>query len=526
MTPPRTPADRPAVATDAAGPALRVRDAPVPVRARAAALLVSLVVAGLAVLAGPRPPQLGDDATGDPALAARLRSAVGDAPVQGLAAVTGTGATATARAAVGRADARPGHERALTSDTPQEIGSVTKSLTGLLLADAVARGEVTPATTLGQVHPGAGLPPEVAALTLDQLATHTSGLPSLTGTRLVRGLLSGATHGNPYAGQTPDGTLAEAAGTRLRRDPGEHRYSNLGASVLGHALAARAGTAYPDLLRTRVLDPLGMTGTVAAPAEPPAGAAHETAANGAAAAPWTSAGGAPAGTGVWSSADDLGRLLAAVAGGTAPGPAATQPRVDAGQEGLRTGWGWLTYERDGRTLLLFNGQTGGGVSSIALDTASRDWAAVTAPSTAHTQTVALGLLGVTMSQPVADRSWLAPPVLVTAVLLVPLVSVLTRLRHRPRSPGAPAPDRLRAVGEVAWLAVVVVVARGLGAWQVVPAWTWPVSAGLAALAAALLLARWRSLPWPERHRAWRWLSTGVEAVVAGAVVAAVLTSTS
>ncbi|NAZ82551.1 serine hydrolase [Kineococcus sp. R8] len=516
----------PATDTTASSTAPEVRLPPPRRRTWMLCLVAAAVVAALAALLAPAPPRLSADEQGDPQLAAQLRSIADGVPVQALAAVRGTGSQVTAAAAVGRADARDGRERPMTTSTPQEIGSVTKSLTGLLLADAVARGEVAPTTTLGEVHPDADLPAEVAAITLDQLATHTSGLPSLAGPRLARGALLNVTHGNPYGGQTPDGVLEEAATTRLRQEPGEYRYSNLGASVLGHALAQRAGTPYPDLLRERVLDPLGMTSTVAAPAAPPAGAAHEVAANGAASTPWISTGGAPAGTGVWSTAEDLGRLLAAVADGTAPGLAATEPRADAGQEALRTGWGWLTFERDGRTFLLFNGQTGGGVSSVALDTGSGEWAAVTAPSTASTQTVALGLLGVDMSQPVAERSWLTLPVLVTAYLVVvlPLLALSLALRRRIRRPSQRV-DRLRVLSEVLTLVAVLVVARGMGAWQVVPPAVWVLAVGVGALASGLLLARWGSMTWPVRRRGLRWTGFGAGAVIGTVVVGAVLTGT-
>ena len=39
-------------------------------------------------------------------------------------------------------------------------------------------------------------------------------------------------------------------------------YSNLGAALLGHALAAAAGTDYATLLETRVFEPLGMDDAV------------------------------------------------------------------------------------------------------------------------------------------------------------------------------------------------------------------------------------------------------------------------
>ena len=48
----------------------------------------------------------------------------------------------------------------------------------------------------------------------------------------------------------------------LTRRVGESvEYSNLGAGLLGYALAARAGTDYETLVRSRVLEPLAMTDT-------------------------------------------------------------------------------------------------------------------------------------------------------------------------------------------------------------------------------------------------------------------------
>jgi CubicO group peptidase (beta-lactamase class C family) len=48
----------------------------------------------------------------------------------------------------------------------------------------------------------------------------------------------------------------------LPRDPGEkYEYSNFGVGLLGHVLALRAGKSYEQLLKERILDPLGMSDT-------------------------------------------------------------------------------------------------------------------------------------------------------------------------------------------------------------------------------------------------------------------------
>ncbi len=126
-------------------------------------------------------------------------------------------------------------------ETRFEIGSITKPLTGMLLADAIDRGEVSLDTTIGALLPGdAGT--GFGSISLRELCTHTSGLPRLprgplTLLRVGRFLLLG-TH--PYRGTTASGVLRAAARQRLR-GRGQFRYSNLGGAVLGQLLAlARA----------------------------------------------------------------------------------------------------------------------------------------------------------------------------------------------------------------------------------------------------------------------------------------------
>ena len=139
-----------------------------------------------------------------------------------------------------------------------EIGSVSKGLTGMLLADSRARAEVGDDTRLGELLALTGAP--ASDITLGELATHTSGLPRLAdGTRVLRATVELWRHGtNPYGEDLRD-LLAATGRTRLRRR--QPRYSNLGFMLLGHALAAAAGTTYAALLRDRVTAPLGMVDT-------------------------------------------------------------------------------------------------------------------------------------------------------------------------------------------------------------------------------------------------------------------------
>ncbi len=132
----------------------------------------------------------------------------------------------------------------LTPETTFEIGSITKTVTGMLFAERIASGRVAPTTTVEDLWPtgpqaeASGIPrvPEqLAGITLMQLATHTSGLPRLNfaSWRMIRTLF----HLNdPYARLTSTDVYRDAAAARIDR-PGEFRYSNLGFALLGQLLS-------------------------------------------------------------------------------------------------------------------------------------------------------------------------------------------------------------------------------------------------------------------------------------------------
>ncbi|MER7406169.1 serine hydrolase domain-containing protein [Streptomyces sp. NPDC000070] len=165
---------------------------------------------------------------------------------------------------------RHGHRTILTGGTAPppplpredlryEIGSATKTFTGLLLARLINGGELTggePATALLDSERPVGRVP----VTLAHLITHTSGLPALPAGFRLRALP--AWHTNPYA-RFPAGRVVDAyLRHRPRHRPGTRwRYSNYGVAVLGHALAAATGTPWEDLLTDRVLRPLGLKET-------------------------------------------------------------------------------------------------------------------------------------------------------------------------------------------------------------------------------------------------------------------------
>ena len=262
-------------------------------------------------------------------------------------------------------------------DADLEIGSVSKGLTGMLYVDSVARGEVRPETTLGDVLDLAGSP--AGDLPLMSLSTHTSGLP-----RLPRDpALLGKTWAVWRHGRNPYGTdlatlLRQTRRTRLRTP--KHRYSNLGFELLGHALAAAAGTTYAALLDARIAAPLGLRATYApvSPAQLRPTAVAGSTRRGRPAQPWTGEGLSPAG-GVRSSVADLGRLVATLLDGTAPGVGALDRVYDvAGHAGI--GAAWMTLDARHRSITWHNGRTGGFSCWVGLDRSAGTGVAVVAAS--------------------------------------------------------------------------------------------------------------------------------------------------
>lgn len=149
-------------------------------------------------------------------------------------------------------------ERPLDGDTVFEIGSITKVFTSLLLADMIERGEVKADDPVSKYLPeGVTVPSRGGKqITLLDLSQHVSSLPRMPDQ------FKPADPMNPYADYDAPKLYGFLSRTTLTRDIGEkYEYSNVGVGLLGHALARQAGTSYEELLRKRILDPLGMKST-------------------------------------------------------------------------------------------------------------------------------------------------------------------------------------------------------------------------------------------------------------------------
>ncbi|MDG4809291.1 serine hydrolase [Micromonospora sp. WMMD1120] len=475
--------------------------------------LVAALIAGLCGVAlMPRAPRLDARSTGDRELAVAVRAAVPDpSGHRGLAvAVVENGRVRTA----GLGD-RDLAGRPVEPGTPFEIGSVTKALTGMLLADQVAAGVVGPDDHLGVTWSEVTGP--ARDVTLAELASHRAGLPRLAPASPLgwaRVLWSNVSGGNPYAGQGVDTIRGAADRVRPGDGRGEVDYSNLGPSVLGHALAAKAGVAYPELLHARLLRPLGMTATVVATGDDdlPAGRAQGSRAGGRPLDPWPSAGYAPAGAGPWSTAEDLGRLLAATLAGTAPGADAATARFREDDD-TRIGYGWFTSRHGDHEVVWHNGATGGFRSYVGFERATGRAVAVLGNTDRDVEPIGLRLLGVPPREADSAASVLLPWIgagLAVVFTFLGGLSLLGTARRREL-------DQVTVLAAAVWAFAYLGLGHRLGDWSVVPAWLWPLGACVAAAGVAVAATRWHALPVVDARVPWRRLVS-----VASSVVAAVL----
>jgi D-alanyl-D-alanine-carboxypeptidase/D-alanyl-D-alanine-endopeptidase len=268
--------------------------------------------------------------------------------------------------------------KAPDGDTVYEIGSITKTFTATLLAQAVLAGRVTLDTPVAQLLPGFKIPSRGdKEITLGELGTQHSALPRLPSNLLPK---DGA---DPYADYDAAKLKAFLAGYELPRDPGaDYEYSNLGFGLLGYALAQSEHTSWDALTSEKLLKPLGMTmsGTVLSDAmRARLASGHDSLGN--AMKNWDFDAMAGAGA-IRSTANDMLRYLKANMG-IDPSPLAAAMRLAQAplsdvSKTNRIGLAWMT-SRTG--IIWHNGQTGGYRSYLGF-TADRQHGVVILSNTA------------------------------------------------------------------------------------------------------------------------------------------------
>ena len=279
--------------------------------------------------------------------------------------------------------------------TVYEIGSITKVLTGITLADMALRGEVGLDDPVSRYLPDSvRVPgPDSLPITLRLLSAQRSGLPRMPLNFAPRD------PANPYADYDVARLYAFLASYKLTRVPGAaYEYSNLGVGLLGLALARREDTTYAALVRRHILVPLGMKSTMVTLTDDARSRLAQGSADGRPAANWDIDALAGAGA-LRSTAEDMTTFLAAAAGlqHTALDSAfrlAAEPEFDAGSSGImRIGLGWhIRLGAEGTRIVWHNGGTGGYRSWAGYDPDRRTGVVVLTNSTENIDDIGLHLL--------------------------------------------------------------------------------------------------------------------------------------
>jgi len=268
---------------------------------------------------------------------------------------------------VSRGSAGP-QARPLGPQSRFELGSINKTFTGVLLAQMVSAGEVALEDPVATYLPDSVRVPswEGSEITLLDLATHTSGLPS------VPANYTPVDPGNPWAHYTLEHLYDFLSNYELRRAPGQvAEYSNIGVGLLGHALSRAAGQDFRSLLTDRLLEPLGMENTGFTHDDPTTGWMAQGYRSGEVVPFWTGTEAIDGAGGLLSNAMDMLRFLDANVG--EPTTELERAMRDAHQVrreftgGRDIGLGWWTYYYDGRSYLEHGGSTGGFRTYIGID---------------------------------------------------------------------------------------------------------------------------------------------------------------
>jgi CubicO group peptidase (beta-lactamase class C family) len=282
-------------------------------------------------------------------------------------------------------------------DAAFEIGSITKTMLGLLVADLVEQGRWKLDDPIARHLPAGTVLPRQGErqITVADLLTHSAGLPALPA------LMQAPNPEDPYATLTEAQLLGSLAQVQLGGPIGSRSsYSNFGAMVLSLAVARAHGGDFETALRERVLLPLKMPGAWIArpPAGQPRAAGHQ--ANGRPNAPWTFPPQLAGVGGVKATLDDMVAYAQALLQ-----PEATPLRavIERSLQPLahRHGHFWMLGRVNGRAAPGHEGGTGGFSSLLivqpaAADGSTPDRAVVLLADTALTDLGGLGDVAATL----------------------------------------------------------------------------------------------------------------------------------
>jgi D-alanyl-D-alanine-carboxypeptidase/D-alanyl-D-alanine-endopeptidase len=295
--------------------------------------------------------------------------------------------------------------RAITPDTPFELGSISKVFTSLLLVESERLGKVSRLDPAGKYLLPAGDPAQasLAKITLLSLATHTSGLP-----RMPTNFDANPADPDPYVGYDDKELIAALRSDGPAAPAGlSVAYSNFGVAVLGEALAAAWGTSYADALKAHVLAPLGLKATTVGlaglPADPDFPPGH---AGGKAVPTWSFMAFAPAGA-LRSSARDMAIFLSECldkGGSPLNGAfeATLQPQFQSRETGGHIGLAWLLTDDPENPVAWHNGATAGSHAFVGFSRTKGMGIVILSNCQRPSEALGFGLLGATPPRPASE----------------------------------------------------------------------------------------------------------------------------
>lgn len=150
-----------------------------------------------------------------------------------------------------------------TADTLFAVGSLSKGFLAAVTSRLVQEGRISWDESLSTLlPPGTPLSPDAAKISVDQLASHMSGLPRQPMTPRMLGYFVEYlfTGDNFYRHLDRATILADLADFSAPSTP-EPLYSNIGYGILGDVIERRTGRSLDSLLAEHIIGPLGLTHT-------------------------------------------------------------------------------------------------------------------------------------------------------------------------------------------------------------------------------------------------------------------------
>ena len=294
------------------------------------------------------------------------------------------------------------------ASTVFQIGSLSKLFTASLFQILCDEGVVRMDATLAEILGGSlALSPTAQQVTLKQLATHTSGFPSIPkplGLKANALVKKEDLMRDPYGHLGPEYVFEYLGSTEDQRAPGRFEYSNFGMGLLGHVLEFITKRDFESLVREKLLAPLEMGHTaITLTPEMREHLAQGYTEKDEPCSLWTFR--ALAGAGAYnSSVEDMMRLIRAnIEDDSFMSP--TLKKMHAPQLSGDTGIGWIQptfLDRffGNKTVVWHNGMVGGYASYLSVDTKTKTGIVILS-----NKAVDVTMLGMMLTRKARAQSW-------------------------------------------------------------------------------------------------------------------------